>query len=259
MISFAQGPPGTDARSIVSRFAEIKSLAGTRKALQWLTLARIRLSSIGLPGLKHSDHIIVGSQQSKKTLTDLYNIPAARVDALPYPIDLNMFRPAEEDAPPSNELRVLWLGRIIPRKRLDLFLSGIELAIRQGLQVKATIVGGLGFVPGYEKLIEAFAFPDRLRWIKGMPRQQVPALLHQHDVLIQPSDEENFGSSVSEAQACGLPVIVGHTNGNADYLCSRDVHLADDRPRDPRRRAQTDGAHQIRLSAHLAHTRRAAL
>jgi glycosyltransferase involved in cell wall biosynthesis len=54
--------------------------------------------------------------------------------------------------------------------------------------------------------------------------------LRRHDVLCQPSDEENFGSSVAEAQACGLPVIVGRTNGNADYLCSRDTHLRDDRP-----------------------------
>jgi glycosyltransferase involved in cell wall biosynthesis len=55
-------------------------------------------------------------------------------------------------------------------------------------------------------------------------------VLSQHDVLAQPSEEENFGSSVAEAQACGLPVIVGHTNGNADYLSVRDIHLADDRP-----------------------------
>jgi glycosyltransferase involved in cell wall biosynthesis len=94
----------------------------------------------------------------------------------------------------------------------------------------ATIVGGTGFVPGYEKLIESFPFPDRLSWIKSMPRTEVPELLRQNDVLAQPSDEENFGSSVAEAQACGLPVIVGRTNGNADYLCPRDIHLADDRP-----------------------------
>ncbi|WP_395744622.1 glycosyltransferase family 4 protein [Prosthecobacter sp.] len=229
MISFAQGPPGTDARSIVSRFAEISRLAGLRRAAQWLLLAQLRLSRLGLPPLRHSDHIIVGSRQSKQTLQDLYGVPSSRVSALPYPIDLQMFQPAAETPAAQGELRVLWLGRIIPRKRLDLFLSGIELAIRQGLRVKATIVGGVGFVPGYEKLIDAFPFPDRLRWIKGMPRQQVPALLHGHDVLIQPSEEENFGSSVSEAQACGLPVIVGHTNGNADYLCPRDIHLADDR------------------------------
>ena len=58
----------------------------------------------------------------------------------------------------------------------------------------------------------------------------MPALLHRHEVPVEPSDEENFGSSVAEAQACGLPVIVGRTNGNADYLCSRDIHLKDDRP-----------------------------
>jgi len=229
-ISFAQGPPGTDARAIVSRYDEIRRLAGPRKALPWLMLAKLRLSRAGLPSLKLSDHIIVGSRQSQRTLHQVYEVPAAQISTLPYPIDLGMFRPDEQPAKRDATLRVLWLGRIIPRKRLDLFLQGFELAIRQGLQVKATIVGGTGFVPGYEKLIAAFPFPDRLRWIKSVPRTEVPALLRQQDVLAQPSDEENFGSSVAEAQACGLPVIVGHTNGNADYLCERDVHLADDRP-----------------------------
>lgn len=245
MISFAQGPPGTDARSIVARYGEIRKLAGPRKALQWLMLARLRLSSIGLPGLKHSDHIIVGSEQSKKTLTNVYGVSESRVSTLPYPIDLNMFRPAEKSPDAAHsELRVLWLGRIIPRKRLDLYLQGLEIAIRQGLRVKATIVGGTGFVPGYEKLIDSFPFPDRLSWIRSLPRTQVPELLRQHDVLAQPSDEENFGSSVAEAQACGLPVIVGHTNGNADYLCERDIHLADDRP-------QTFANALMRLGGHL--------
>lgn len=230
MISFAQGPPGTDARSIISRFAEIRKLAGPRKALQWLMLARLRLSPLGLPRMRHSDHIIVGSQQSKQTLTQVYGVAADRVSTLPYPIDLSMFQPGTEPGEARADLRVLWLGRIIPRKRLDLYLRGLERAIRQGLRVRASIVGGTGFVPGYEKLIDSFPFPDRLSWIKSMPRTEVPALLRQHDVLAQPSDEENFGSSVAEAQACGLPVIVGRTNGNADYLCARDIHLADDRP-----------------------------
>ncbi|MGA7125164.1 MAG: glycosyltransferase, partial [Chthoniobacterales bacterium] len=61
-------------------------------------------------------------------------------------------------------------------------------------------------------------------------QNELPALFSRHDVLAQPSDEENFGSSVAEAQACGLPVIVGRTNGNADYLSVRDIHLADERP-----------------------------
>lgn len=235
VVSFVQGPPGTDARSIVQRFGEIKALAGPAKAMKWLLLAKLRLSRIGLPPLHLTDQFIVGSRESTLTLSKLYGIARDRIDAVPYPIDLELFRPPAEalsagEHGGDGSLRICWLGRIIPRKRLDLFLDGAALAIRQGIDVRLTVIGGIGFVSGYEKLIEAFAFADRLRWEKGIPRETVPALLHRHDVLVQPSDEENFGSSVAEAQACGLPVIVGRTNGNADYLCSRDIHLQDDRP-----------------------------
>jgi glycosyltransferase involved in cell wall biosynthesis len=235
VVSFVQGAPGTDARSVVQRFDEIKALAGPTNATKWLLLAKLRLSRIGLPPLQLTDQFIVGSQESKRTLSKLYGIAQDQIDTLPYPIDLELFTlPRDAKGASGNggerSLRICWLGRIIPRKRLDLFLNGAALAIRQGIDVRLTIIGGIGFIPGYDKLIKAFAFPDRLQWEKGIPRETVPALLHRHDVLIQPSDEENFGSSVAEAQACGLPVIVGHTNGNADYLCSRDIHLKDDRP-----------------------------
>jgi glycosyltransferase involved in cell wall biosynthesis len=199
-------------------------------------LARLRLGPLGLPAIQNSDHLIVGSQQSKRTLVDRYRVPEERISILPYPIDLELFRPQVGQAvstslqPPTSSLKILWLGRIVPRKRLDLFLDGAAVAIRDGLDLQLTIVGGVGMIPGYEQLIAAFPFPERLDWFRSVPRGEVPALLWRHDVLCQPSDEENFGSSVAEAQACGVPVIVGRSNGNADFLCSRDTHLRDDRP-----------------------------
>ena len=236
-VSFVQGPPGTDARSILHRIGEVKALAGPIESAKWQTLAKFRLSRLGLPPFGNSDHFIVGSSESQGALHNRYGIPADRVSTLPFPIDLELFDLGDSkrqtvsghDAR-DQPLRLCWLGRIVPRKRLDLFLNGAALAIRQGVDLQITIVGGVGFVPGYEKLIQAFPFANRLQWEKSVARQQVPALLYRQDVLVQPSDEENFGSSVAEAQACGLPVIVGRTNGNADYLCSRDIHLSDDRP-----------------------------
>lgn len=230
-VSFAQGPPGTDARSILRRRAEIRKLAGRPKAMRLEVLARLRGSKFGLPPLKHSDRIIVGSRQSCRTLTDVYGVSSDRLSTLPYPIDLETFCPsAASFAQRRDMLRILWLGRIIPRKRLDLLLDAVALAVERGLNISLTVVGGVGFVPGYEKLIRDFRYPERLRWIPSMPREDVPNLLAEHDVLCQPSEEENFGSSVAEAQACGLPVIVGQTNGNADYLCERDVQLEDYQP-----------------------------
>lgn len=229
-VSFAQGPPGTDARSLISRSAEIARLAGPLAAWKWKILARLRLASFGLPRFAHSDGIIVGSAQSRRTLTGLYGVAPSRIRTLPYPIDLTLFTPTGHASHADGPLRCLWLGRIVPRKRLDLFLDGAALAVSRKVDVHLTIAGDVGFIPGYERLITSFPFPERLTWHRTLPRENVPALLAGHDVLAQPSEEENFGSSVAEAQACGLPVIVGATNGNADYLSLRDIHLADYRP-----------------------------
>jgi glycosyltransferase involved in cell wall biosynthesis len=230
-VSFVQGPPGTDARSVLERCKQIKGLCGSWLTLKWMALARLRLSRLGLPRFHHSDHFIVGSEQSRSTLRRLYGINSALVSIVPYPIDLTLFSPSPKaSTSDAGTLRVLWLGRIVPRKRLDLFLQGATIAIGRGVDVRLTIVGRVGFVRGYEHMIKAFQFPERLEWIESLPRTSVPALFQRHDVLAQPSDEENFGSSVAEAQACGLPVIVGATNGNADYLCSRDFYLSNDQP-----------------------------
>jgi len=232
-VSFAQGPPGTDARSVLRRRAEIRALAGGRVARRLETLARLRLSPVGLPPFRHSDHIIVGSRQSRRTLAERYGVPPESVSSLPYPIDLDLFSPARPEPCPARRrgpLSVLWLGRIVPRKRLDLFLDGAATAIARGVDLELTVVGRSGLVPGYERLIAEFRYPERVTWSAGVSRAEVPSLLRRHDVLVQPSEEEDFGSSVAEAQACGLPVVVGRTNGNADYLCARDVHLSDDRP-----------------------------
>lgn len=230
-ISFAQGPPGTDARSVLNHYEEIRKVAGPLTALRWRWLARLRLSPAGLPPLRFSDQILVGSEQSRQTLASVYSIGREKTHALPYPIDLEAFRLAEAAPEREGALRCLWLGRIIPRKRLDLFLEGAAGAIRDGVNLRLTIVGAVGFIPGYEKLIRDFPHPAQLDWRRFVPRAEVPTLLHDHDVLVQPSEEENFGSSVAEAQACGLPVIVGRTNGNADYLADGDIRLADENPR----------------------------
>ncbi|HRJ74295.1 MAG TPA: glycosyltransferase, partial [Terrimicrobiaceae bacterium] len=91
-VSFAQGPPGTDARSLLSRFSEVRALAGSAAAWKWRAMASFRLSSFGLPDFRPSDRIIIGSGQSRSTLENRYGIARDRIRILPYPIDLEQFR-----------------------------------------------------------------------------------------------------------------------------------------------------------------------
>lgn len=228
-VSFVQGPPGTDARSIERHREEIVELAGVAMFGKLAALARWRLS-FGLPRFSNSDLIIVGSEWSRNHLTSEYGVDSDRVHILPYPIDLQMFRPMGKSRNPDERLRLLWLGRFVPRKRLRLFLDALAIAIREGCDVEAWVVGQSGFVPNYEVLINGFEFAERLKHWPSLPRADIPSLIADVDVLVQPSDEENFGSAVAEALACGIPAIVGATNGTGDYLCDRSVRLTDDGP-----------------------------
>jgi glycosyltransferase involved in cell wall biosynthesis len=87
---------------------------------------------------------------------------------------------------------------------------------RQDVHLK--IFGGFSWAPGYKKLIDNFKFPERLEYHASIDRAKVPELMEQCDVLIQPSEGENFGTSVAEALCCGLPVIVAPTNGTKDFI-----------------------------------------
>lgn len=229
-VGYLQGPPATDARSIHRHESLITRLAGRAFYLKLRAYAVWRMG-LGYPDLSQNDYMIVGSQWSRSDLIDGQGYAPNRVHALPYPIDLHhQFRPSDRPRSTQGPLKLLWLGRFVPRKRLDLFLDGMELAIRDGCDVEAIVIGSSGFVPNYEQLLTEFPYPERLEHVPSLPRVEVPGVLANVDVMAQPSDDENFGSSVAESLACGVPAIVGATNGTGDYICDRSIRLVDDSP-----------------------------
>ncbi len=48
-----------------------------------------------------------------------------------------------------------------------------------------------------------------MKVIDGVPREAVPDLIRQATAVVQVSENENFGSSIAEALACGVPVVAG--------------------------------------------------
>jgi glycosyltransferase involved in cell wall biosynthesis len=88
-------------------------------------------------------------------------------------------------------------------------------------------MGAFPFAAGLQRLLDDFPYPDRLTYLPHAPREEVRTLLQEAAALVQPSEEENFGSSVAEALACGTPVVVGPTNGTGDYILGGGERFAD--------------------------------
>lgn len=216
-VSWVQGPTGTDARAIVRHREVFRRLCGTKEYLKMRIAAACRMRIIK-PPYQNSNVAICGSQWSAEVIAQ--EAPALRVNSLPYPVDLSLFRPSDEE---GTRLTLLWLGRVVPRKRLDLFVDAAEMLISNGLDINVEIVGrvaedkGVTYGRGYMDLVSGFKFPSRLRYRERVSHLEAADLLRTCGVLVQPSEEENFGSSVAEAIACGRPVVVGPTNGTGEW------------------------------------------
>lgn len=169
--------------------------------------------------LKLSDLLVCGSQWSRQKLVE-FGVPEQRIRVIPYPIDLQYFKMdlIETESRSAGKITLLWLGRIVPRKRLDLLLDALSLILAERKDIYLRIFGGFSYSRGLRKLVSRFRYQDFLFVHEPIARSDVIRELHAADVLIQSSENENFGSAVAEALCCGLPVIVGPTNGTKDYV-----------------------------------------
>jgi glycosyltransferase involved in cell wall biosynthesis len=171
---------------------------------------------------RRADVLLCGSRWSIENWVRL-GLPRAGCHALPYPIDLYHFHPDGPSAPVAGVTTFLWLGRIVPRKRLDLLLDAYEHLRRDRQDVRLLIVGPFSYARRLRALLDRFGPGDGVEYRPRVPRARVPELLRGVDVLVQPSENEDVGSSVLEALACGTLTIVGPSNGTRDYLSARSL------------------------------------
>ena len=214
VIAWIQGAGQEEARAFRRRRKMVIAAAGWPRYVLYSTYYRVDHLANSMTTVT-ADLTICTSRWTRDALMSYKNHDGA-VAILPYPMDFEQFTLAARPSHPG--LRILHLGRCDPRKRIDLLVSAFRLVREQFPNAELVAVGRPGVVP---RIVDLFGDADlggRVSYITGVPRNQVPDLLHSADVLVQTSESENFGSSVVEAMACGIPVVVGPTNGTADYI-----------------------------------------
>ncbi len=137
--------------------------------------------------------------------------------------------------PPSEELRVLFVGRPEARKGLPVLLAAFG-ALVEHVPCRLTLVGA-----EREEVLRYLADPELLRWIEIGGRVSGETLwryLHTADLLCAPSlSGESFGMVLTEAFAAGTPVIASAIAGYSDVV-SDGVDGVLVPPADPQRLAE---------------------
>jgi len=216
MIAWPQSPPHTEAAAL--RAPElagqiVKSTGAARyAAVQAFYAYRALLARLSLGC---SDRYLCGSRWARDEWQRFGAAPN-RLVPFAYPLEIDTFASVPElSREPATTF--LWLGRSSPRKRLDLFLDGFARLRARRPNARARVVGDVTSHPFGRAALERHGGTPGLSVEAAVPRAAVPQLLAEVDVLVQPSQNENFGFSVAEALAAGRAVIGGPTNGTLEY------------------------------------------
>jgi glycosyltransferase involved in cell wall biosynthesis len=116
----------------------------------------------------------------------------------------------------SEPLRLLWVGRMVPRKALPLTL---DMLSRVRCRTTLTIVGDGLPEPQVRNLIAERGLSDRVSWAgRRLNRAEMRNAYAEHDVLICPSLRDSCPPQLVEAMGSGLPVIVLDHHGARDLV-----------------------------------------
>jgi glycosyltransferase involved in cell wall biosynthesis len=107
---------------------------------------------------------------------------------------------------------ILSIGRIHPKKGIDLLLRGFAVALSLDPSWRLVIAGSgdASYQLKLEQLAAALGIADRVTWTGMLSGNLKWGAFAASEVFVLPSHQENFGIVVAEAMACGLPVIVSN-------------------------------------------------
>ncbi len=124
---------------------------------------------------------------------------------------------------------LLFLGRLHRKKRLDLVVEAFLQLARRRQDIHLVVAGpdeGEG-APARRRLAEAGA-QDRVTILELLVDSEKTAAFQDSTVFLLPSDDENFGLTVAEAMAAGVPVLVSPHVGLAESVAAAGAGLVVD-------------------------------
>lgn len=167
---------------------------------------------------------------SDEILDEMKNagIDSNRIQKIPNGVDTERFSPINDTEKeelkerfqiPDGSIVLLYCGRIVKRKRLELLLNAFSTLVREHSEIHLLIVGSGNMQPdSTEEEVEKAVtrFPGNLTWVKNASDTSI--FYQMADIFVLPSEREGMPNVLLEAMSTGLACIASSIGGVVDIL-----------------------------------------
>jgi phosphatidylinositol alpha-1,6-mannosyltransferase len=125
---------------------------------------------------------------------------------------------------------LLTVARLAAHKGIDTVLRALVALRPEFPDLRYAVVGSGAKLGQLEELARRLGVADRVRFLTGVPDADLPGLYNNAELYVgvsRPTElmVEGFGISLSEASACGIPVIAGSNGGMPDAVRDGETGL----------------------------------
>ncbi|MGB8310395.1 MAG: glycosyltransferase family 4 protein [Halobacteriota archaeon] len=143
---------------------------------------------------------------SNKTRDDLIRcgVRPERVEVVPVGIDLERIM---RIAPSNDKADILFAGRLIYEKRIDVLIEAIALLKKELPAVTCRIIGDGPERENLQTLVRRLSLNDNVEFMGFIDQDGLIGYMKSSKAFVLPSVREGFGLVIVEANACKLPVV----------------------------------------------------
>ncbi|MCX6896562.1 MAG: glycosyltransferase family 4 protein [Verrucomicrobia bacterium] len=133
----------------------------------------------------------------------------------PCACDLTCFQPAQNPRPQNRPLTLIHTGMLGLRKGTPYLLEAFRQVRKHQTTARLILISQIH--DSIKPLLARYRDLP-IEWSPSLPPKKLAELLQQADLFVMPTLEEGFARALTEALACGLPVITTAHAGVNDFI-----------------------------------------
>ncbi len=119
---------------------------------------------------------------------------------------------------PDGAPMIVAVGRLVWKKGFDYLLAALARLKREGIAVKAQIIGDGDLYSRLRFSIEDLGLQPEVELVGPLTPRQVLERMREADLFVLSSHEEGISNAALEAMACGLPVVTTNAGGMTEVV-----------------------------------------